>query len=205
MGGGERRSRVDGSPTDLSLLLIPLAPSSCVQIMPFLSFQSGDGSNGGPVLDSALGTVTFTQPPAHASTQLYTIIVNQRGATLDMLCRRNSVPGQVKACASIVRSPLVHSTVQFDQNDVVRGEALASCLAPPAHSLLSCSLTVPPAHPLKFTSSSVGCPRLRPPRPRPLLHGRHAPGQQLRPRRHCRLQRRALLHLLLRHLDSHGL
>lgn len=89
------------------------------QIMPFLSFLSGDGSNGGPVLDSALGTVTFTQPPAHASTQLYTIIVNKRGATLDMLCRKNSVPGQVKACASIVRSPLVYSTVQFDQNDVV--------------------------------------------------------------------------------------
>ena len=96
----------------------------------------------GNVATGTPASVTFTYGPAGVSTSSFYVSLPAGGATLSSLCARNALPGQgAKACAAIVRSGDVYTTVFFDEADVMVPVAPGSSCAGGA------ALPPPPAAP----------------------------------------------------------
>ncbi|PNW77049.1 hypothetical protein CHLRE_10g420200v5 [Chlamydomonas reinhardtii] len=96
----------------------------------------------GNVATGTPASVTFTYGPAGVSTSSFYVSLPAGGATLSALCARNALPGQgAKACAAIVRSGDVYTTVFFDEADVMVPVAPGSSCAGGA------ALPPPPAAP----------------------------------------------------------
>lgn len=85
-----------------------------------LSFSSdAPGNSAGALLDTASSSVTFSVPPPHAGTLLYTVIVAAPDVTLEQLCGGPSAANPQRPCLATVRNPVVQSTVQFGQGDIL--------------------------------------------------------------------------------------
>ncbi|KAG2446351.1 hypothetical protein HXX76_000938 [Chlamydomonas incerta] len=104
----------------------------------------------GNVATGQPASVTFTYGPAGVATSSFYVSLPAGGATLSTLCARNALPGQgSKACAAIVRSGDVFTTVFFDEADVMVPVAPgSSCAAggaalPPPPAAPTCSSPKP--------------------------------------------------------------